>query len=213
METEKQRWIAELKTGGVKKLQEYGLSNDDLSSQLLGIETPVAPEEQLRKQIADLQARIDAKEAAEKKASNDKLVSDYRSDVFSALEKEGDKYEMILQAPGGKDLYWESVLQYYRKYEVAPDLHELAEGVETQLFEHNKQLLGLKKLTPKTPAAEPAKVAPSESASTFKTLSSRMTANTTPKIKMVERNTASVLGSEYSNYMNAAQERIKQRLK
>ncbi len=213
-EAERQTWEQDLKASGIKKLKELGITDNDLTQQLLGIESAPTEAEQLKTELAELKAWRDAKEAAETKAKNDKLVSDYQSEVFSTLEKEGDKFELILQSPGGKELYWNTVLQYYRDYKEAPNVQDLAEAIEGELFTRNKQLLGLKKFAPKVepkpaPVAEPK----SDLSNSFKTLSSRMNAQMSPKIKVVEPGSKVEVRSDYSRTMDDLNARLRSKLK
>lgn len=219
MQSERSKWEAEFKSAPVKKLMELGLTPDELTNQLLGFDKPaeVSPQDKLAKELEELKAWKQAQEDARTQAHNDKIISDFKSEVFAEIEKEGDKFELVLNTPDGKDLLWNSVVAYCQQFEEKPNFAELAAEVEAQLFEKHKQLLTLKKF--KLPSS-PTKAAPGEATAaketsqSFKTLSNRMSATaSTPKVTLVDKSTKIPMESEYSRYMAESRARILAKLK
>lgn len=227
MEAERRRWQDELKTGlksdTLKKINELGLSADELTTGLLGIKKEaVSPEAQLKQELEELKAWKARQEADAQQAQNDKIVADYRNNIFSTIEKSGDKFELILNAPGGKDALWESVVQYCKTYGEAPsDVAELAVEVEKALFERHKSLLGLKKF------GESAKPATKKETSTqssdpssklaspgtpSKTISNKLTGPGF-KVSAVDNSSKTMLKSSYLRAMEESKQRILAKLK
>lgn len=201
LEDEKAKWIQELTTAPIEKLNEYGVKADTLASSFLNLEPAHEPtaEEQMKHELESLKQW----KAQQEQEYNNRVLADYQNEVISVVENDPDgEFELINNHKGGKDLYWETVVAYYQETGTAPDYKEVAKNVEAHLEAEARKLLGLKKFATKeevVQATEEKKEneAPAEKKPNI-TLNSNMTGRSVPKVKMVENAMKYTVGSEFS---------------
>jgi len=222
-EAAKQEWLNELKADiKSQKFDKYGLSASDLTDAVLGApEAPSTEEDQLKQDLLDLKAwraeqvqRAQEEEQSRLQESNKQAVESYQKEVFSELEKEADNYELLLNDRNGKDLYWQSIVDFYQLEGKAPtqgELKEIAVQVESALFEQGKKLLSLSKFAPKVPVETP-KEAPKPPESKSATISNSMTAQSGLKTKLVDSNNFSSK-SPFSRFMEEKEQAMLKKLK
>lgn len=203
-ESQKAEWMQSIKADPLAALAEMGIGADALADAILGVQAP-AKEPELSEEYAEIKRRLDERDAAEQEAEQDRLVNEYKSEVFSVVEKDVEAYEILLNHPEGKDLYWDTILHFYQTNGEAPDDSELvaiAGRIEEHLYNKSKELLSLSKFAPKAPEVPVAAEQPAVEEKEFKTLSKNMTARSAPKVNLVEKANAYSAKTSYADYMD-----------
>jgi len=223
MDAEKNKWIEDLKTNPLEKLRELGISSDVLADAMLGNNVAEETSEAATlREIEELKKWKAEQERSRVEAEQQRQVEDYRKQVFSKIEENADKYELLLQDRDGKDLYWNSIVEYYQNYVEAPtdkELTTLADKVEEHIFEKTKALLSTSKFKPSEPtpkAPEKSEELPvEESKPTSKTLSKSLTARQGPgyKVNLVQQANKVSHSSPYHQYMEARKQALLDKLK
>lgn len=196
---ERARVLEEIKSNPVAKLRDLGISTADLALQALDIpEEKLTPEQELRKEVEELKAHRAAQEALAKSAEDSRLLAAFERDVFAVVEKDQDRYEVINHYPGGKDLYKASVVKYCAEYGEMPDLADIANRVEAELESRITSMSKLKRFSKKEKEAATADIVAdvkkdAEPKKRQTTLSTSLTAHSTPKSKLVSTKTDGVL--------------------
>lgn len=195
---EKSKWVEELKNAPLEKLSEYGVKADTLATSFLnaGPVTEPTAEDLIKQELESLKSW----KASQEQSYNDKVLSDFKNDVFSTVENDPDgEFELINNHKGGKDLFLETVTAYYQEHGEAPNYKDLAVAVESHLESEAKQLLGLKKFNKGEVSKEEVKNEPAtEKKSAPVTISSGMTGRSAPKVTMVGDARKYTVGSDYA---------------
>ncbi len=200
LDSERSKWVNELKSNPGQKLKEYGISTDQLADQFLGIEEERDP-------VKEKLSEFDAYLSSQKKKEEQQLISDYQKKVFSTVEKDRDKFELINEHRDGKNLFLNKVLEHFNEYGENPsesEMAEIADKVETQLFDEAQKLLKLKKFAPKdAPKSEP-EAKTEDAVKPKKTISSSLTASSAPTARIVAQDAAGTLQttSKFKAYMD-----------
>lgn len=198
LESERNKWQSELKSAPLAKLQELGITTDQLADYFLGKDAP-NPEDLTKRELAEIKQQLAEQKAKEEK----KLVAEFKQGVIAHVEKDTDKYELINHHRDGKKLYWDSVVAYYEEYGEVPNYSEVADKVEAELLEHGKKLMKLKKLSAadkiegiaEAIAAEvkdEEKDTPKKKKASPSTISKSLTASSAPSNKTTVQSNASV---------------------
>lgn len=215
LESEKSKWVSELKSNPLAKLSELGITSDQLADHFLAGNTVKADDPMDR--VSALESKLAQKEAAEKAAQEAQILADYDKEIFSFVEKDADTFELVLNHRDGKKLYKEAIYSYWRENGEAPDLKAIASEVEAHLEAETDQLMKLKKVSKKlTPtevkeaaadiAAEVKKDAPKK-----KTLTSAFTASAAPKVKMVTNGNSYSINSS-STFLDERRAKLESRI-
>ena len=151
----------------------------------------------LQKEIEELKAWRKEREEAEIARQQENEVNRYRKEVFSVVEQEADKFELINASDDGKKLYWDTVTAYVREYGETPDLTKLANKVEDHLYERAKKLLG----TSKFKVSEEPKPKVEQPKSQSNTISNAMTGRHIPKVTSVNSKEAVGISSKFDDFV------------
>jgi hypothetical protein len=192
IQSERQKMLDEMKANPMEALRQAGVSTESLANGLLDLPTAASPEDTVNKELAELKAWKEAQVKERSEREQQKIVDNYRSEVFSVIESDSDKYELLSESEEGKTLYWDSVIRYYQEVGEAPNLSDIADRVEGMLFERGKKLLSSKKFAQKAEVSEKQEVIEksetSEKKLEMKTLSNSLAGISEPKVKMVDNN-------------------------
>lgn len=206
---EKQKILDEIKKDPMSTLKNLGIGVDQLTDALLGTSSLTEQPSELdmtRKEVQELRAQIEADKRAKQELDQQKQIEAYKNEVFAEVEKDANRYELLLNDREGKELYWNSILQYYQMYGEAPtseELQGLADKVEDSILERAKILMNTSKLRPKEAVAAAVKEEQEkqeDSAPSFKTLSKNMSQNRL-KSSLVSDSKARQYSSKYNEYM------------
>jgi hypothetical protein len=196
LEAEKAKWVEELRSAPVQKLNELGIKADSLAASFLNAPAEPTVEDLTRKELEDLKAWRQQQEDAK----NEQVLTDYRKEVFAVVEKgAADEFELINNHSDGKKLYWDTVVAYYQENGEAPDYKDIAKRVEAHLETESKKLLGLKKFAAK-PASEPVVEVKKEPTKPSVTLSASLTGQSKPTVKIVENATKYMAGNAFTQF-------------
>jgi hypothetical protein len=205
IEAQKAEWIETIKKDPLAALASYGISADNIADAILGVEKQEEAKPELSPEYQEIKDRLDKRDADEKAAEQTKMVNKYKSEVFDFVEKDQGAYEILLNHPEGKDLYWNSILNFYQSAGEAPsdvELKAIAGKVEEHLYNKSKELLSLSKFAPKKEAVEESvKAEQAVEEKPFKTLSKNMTARSAPKVNLIEKGNAYSVKTSYASYM------------
>lgn len=141
LEDAKRSWEANLKKDPLGTLRAYGITSDSIASALL---EPEVKEVAAPAYDVEMKAKLDRLEAERQ----ERMLMDFRKDVFSKVESDPDNFELLLNTGNGKDMYMKAVVDYYQAFNEAPDYLELAQEIESALLKDAQKLLSLKKLKP-----------------------------------------------------------------
>lgn len=202
VEAEKNKFFEELKADPYTTLNKYGISTSQLGEQMLALPMEEIEEEQdsaLQKEIEELKAWRKEREDAEIARQQENEVNRYRKEVFSVVEQEADKFELINASDDGKKLYWDTVTAYVREYGETPDLTKLANKVEDHLYERAKKLLGTSKFkVSEEPKPEPKVEQPKSQSNT---ISNAMTGRHIPKVTSVNSKESVGISSKFDDFV------------
>jgi hypothetical protein len=192
VEAEKNKFFEELKADPYTTLNKYGISTSQLGEQMLALPMEEIEEEQdsaLQKEIEELKAWRKEREEAEIARRQEDEVNRYRKEVFSVVEQEADKFELINASDDGKKLYWDTVTAYAK----------LANKVEDHLYERAKKLLGTSKFkVSEEPKPEPKVEQPRSQSNT---ISNAMTGRHIPKVTSVNSKESVGISSKFDDFV------------
>lgn len=175
MKQEHEQYRQAMKTNPLPKLQEEGLSFDDLTNMQLNEQNPTAEMlikrskqeamseiEKLRKELADeREKQAKAKADADAEAET-KTVEQYKSQLTEHVEANAEKYELITLNEAS-DLVFQVAEEYYNSEGRLLSAEEAADYTEKYLEEKAKKLLNAKKFqkqqvpAPKKPQSDGVK--------------------------------------------------------
>lgn len=214
VKAEKAKFIEELKSNPLEMLGKYGISFDQLANQALDIDVPAEeaprPPSKYEQELEELKAWRAEQERQRQEAEQNSALEQYQSQVFSVIEQDSEKFELINTSEQGKRLYWDTVVAYHNEYGEAPNHAEIAAKVETHLYEQAKKLMSTKKFQPveqpkvaveNTQLETPAQTQPEASAEQSVTISRNMTGQSQPKIRMVNNASHTHARSKFSQYL------------
>lgn len=146
-----------IKSSPLQKLQEEGLSFDDLTNMQLNEQNPT-PEmlikrtkqeamseiEKLRKELAEEKARQAEEKKRQEEEAETKTVEQYKSQLAEHVEANAEKYELITLNEAS-DLVFQVAEEYYNSEGRLLSAEEAADYTEKYLEEKAKKLLNAKK--------------------------------------------------------------------
>ena len=193
----------------VNKLKEYGLSADKLTEGILGTAPEPSADEMTRRELDELKAWKAEQEKSREESKKAQVIKDYQTEVFGLVSKDEEKYKLINTFDGGKDLLWNTIVEYHQEYGEAPDLNDLAKRVEKHIFDHVKKVSSYateeKPAAPVEPKQEQA--APKSTDDPF-TISAQHKSYTAPKVRTVDATSPIQVRSKWSQAQDEAKQRL-----
>lgn len=152
-----QEALANAKTNPLKLLEAAGLTYEEISEFILSDGESVLEDTSVEKKLSDLQAKIEAKEAAESKAKADTQQATVDTQIaafkqsISTEVASNPAYELI-HSLGQEEMVYEVVLSHFNETGNVLPLPEALEAIESYLTEQSQKILKAKKFA--TPGAQ-----------------------------------------------------------
>jgi len=145
-----QEAIAQARKNPLKLLEAAGLTYEEISEFILSDGESVLEDTSVEKKLSDLQAKIEAKEAAESKAKADsqqatvnQQIDAFKQSISSEVAS-NPAYELI-HSLGQEDMVYDVVLSHFNETGNVLPLPEALQAIESYLTEQSQKILKAKK--------------------------------------------------------------------